>query len=133
VPRSTIWRHSVVTETRHRRNNSGQIVRRYTDRSGKNHVFLDNGGIFVTVDDPLGTNGTVVQGINNTGRSSDGIPTAIIPITVFLASIGDPSCCGAQIRPQLEVDPKETNRLDRRPIAPPFSTAPGCLRRAAAG
>jgi probable HAF family extracellular repeat protein len=42
-------------------------VRYNSDSSGKSHGFLFSGGSFTTLDDPLGTNGTVVSGIVNTG------------------------------------------------------------------
>ena len=32
------------------------------------HGFLFSGGTYTTLDDPLGTNGTIATGINNTGQ-----------------------------------------------------------------
>jgi autotransporter-associated beta strand protein len=48
-------------------NNEGVIVGYYVDSSGKDHGFVDIGGAFTTVDDPLGTN-TTVTGINDAGQ-----------------------------------------------------------------
>src|SRR5262249_47463264 len=36
--------------------------------SGRQHGFLFSGGIYTTIDDPLGTHGTMATGINNTGQ-----------------------------------------------------------------
>src|SRR5262249_20172461 len=49
-------------------NDFGQIVGSYADANGATHGFIDNNGIFVTIDDPLGVNGTVLTGINNTDQ-----------------------------------------------------------------
>ena len=48
-------------------NNVGQIVGYYFDGSDF-HGFLDVNGAFTTLDDPLGFNGTFVQGINDQGE-----------------------------------------------------------------
>lgn len=47
-------------------NDSGQIVGYYTDSNG-NHGFVDNGGIFTIIADPLGGD-TTPLGINNSGQ-----------------------------------------------------------------
>ena len=48
-------------------NNSSEIVGYYIDGSGAQHGFIDIGGTFATIDDPLGKN-TIVTGINDTGQ-----------------------------------------------------------------
>ncbi len=49
-------------------NNNGQIVGFYNDANGVPHGFIDNHGSFQPIDDPLATNGTVVNGINSNGQ-----------------------------------------------------------------
>jgi probable HAF family extracellular repeat protein len=49
-------------------NNAGQIVGYYADSAGINHAFLDDAGVFTTIDDPLGTKGSVATGINDSGQ-----------------------------------------------------------------
>jgi probable HAF family extracellular repeat protein len=49
-------------------NNSGVIVGFYYDSSDKLNGFVDIGGTFTTIDDPLGVEGTQVYGINNAGQ-----------------------------------------------------------------
>ncbi len=44
-----------------------QSVGYYIDSSGKNHGFVDNNGVFSTVDDPLGANGSMCVAINSAG------------------------------------------------------------------
>ena len=51
-------------------NNVDQIVGFYTDSAGMTHGFIDNNGVFTTVDDPLGVNGTLLTGINDAGQVS---------------------------------------------------------------
>jgi len=46
-------------------NNEDIIVGSYEDGSGLWHGFVDNAGIFSTVDDPLGVDGTMITGIND--------------------------------------------------------------------
>lgn len=48
-------------------NASGQIVGTYYDSKFKAHGFLCSGGGYVTLDDPLGVNGTVAKAINDAG------------------------------------------------------------------
>src|ERR671937_2642912 len=50
-------------------NDAGQIVGYYNDGSG-NHGFLLSGvgGAYTTLNDPLGTHGTVAPGINDSGQ-----------------------------------------------------------------
>jgi probable HAF family extracellular repeat protein len=48
-------------------NDSGQICGSYEDASGFFHGFVDTGGSFSTVDDPLGIS-TLAEGINNAGE-----------------------------------------------------------------
>jgi hypothetical protein len=49
-------------------NNSGEIAGFYTDSAGNIHGFLDNGGTFLTIDDPNGTS-TMLFGLNNNGQA----------------------------------------------------------------
>ena len=49
-------------------NNSGQIAGFYIDANGNFHGFLDVNGMFMTVDDPNGTN-TMLLGLNNSGQA----------------------------------------------------------------
>src|SRR6266566_4485683 len=49
-------------------NDTDQIVGVYPDASNKGHGFLLSGGLYDTLDDPLGTNGTFAQGINEAGQ-----------------------------------------------------------------
>ncbi len=49
-------------------NDLGQIVGNYTDSSGEVHGFIDNGGTYTTLHDPLGAKGTFAQGINDAGQ-----------------------------------------------------------------
>jgi len=49
-------------------NNGGQIVGGYTLPDGTRHGFLDVGGTFTTVDDPLATFGTEASDINGSGQ-----------------------------------------------------------------
>ena len=49
-------------------NNSGVIVGFYYDNSSKLNGFVDIGGVFTTVDDPLGVKGTQILGINDAGQ-----------------------------------------------------------------
>lgn len=50
-------------------NNAGQIVGWYSDNVGSGrHGFLFSGGLFTTIDEPFGTQGTVANGINNFGQ-----------------------------------------------------------------
>jgi VCBS repeat-containing protein len=49
-------------------NDLSQIVGSYTDSAGRSHGFLKDGGVFTTIDNPLGTNGTFVGGINDAGQ-----------------------------------------------------------------
>jgi probable HAF family extracellular repeat protein len=51
-------------------NAAGQIVGNYNDSSGGLHGFLYSGGVYTTIDAPLGAQGTVVYGINARARSS---------------------------------------------------------------
>ena len=44
------------------------IVGFFTDASNKQHGFIDNGGVFTTIDNPLGVNGTSLNGINDAGE-----------------------------------------------------------------
>jgi len=48
-------------------NNAGQIVGTYYNTSG--HGYLDNGGVFTSIDDPFATNGTQANGLNNVGET----------------------------------------------------------------
>jgi hypothetical protein len=48
-------------------NNDGVIAGSYEDASGVWHGFVDDGGNFSTVDDPLGAGGTHLAGINDAG------------------------------------------------------------------
>jgi hypothetical protein len=49
-------------------NNGGQIAGFYIDAAGNLHGFLDVNGMFMTVDDPNGTN-TMLLGLNNNGQA----------------------------------------------------------------
>jgi len=49
-------------------NNGGQIVGGYTLPDGTRHGFLDVGGTFTTIDDPLATFGTEASDINGSGQ-----------------------------------------------------------------
>ena len=50
-------------------NNKGEIVGDYTDSSGIMHGFTYIGGVWQTVDDPLGVPGsTVINGVNDLGQ-----------------------------------------------------------------
>jgi VCBS repeat-containing protein len=49
-------------------NNLNQITGTYTDNVGKSHGFLDVAGVFTTLDDPFGVNGTFATKINNAGQ-----------------------------------------------------------------
>ncbi len=46
----------------------GLIVGDYIDSSGTQHGFLYNSGNYTTLNDPLGTDGTVANGINDAGQ-----------------------------------------------------------------
>src|SRR5258708_32097957 len=48
-------------------NDTDQIVGSYSNASGS-HGFLESGGMYTTLDDPLATKGTTAQGINATGQ-----------------------------------------------------------------
>jgi hypothetical protein len=48
-------------------NDAGVIVGSYLDARGQFHGFTDRGGVFSTVSDPAGAQGTAPQGISNTG------------------------------------------------------------------
>jgi probable HAF family extracellular repeat protein len=48
-------------------NDMDQIVGRYQDATGV-HGFLESGGTYTTLDDPLATGGTVAFGINASGQ-----------------------------------------------------------------
>ena len=47
---------------------AGQVVGYYYDSNNSPHGFLESGGIYTTIDDPLGTEGTYARGINNIGQ-----------------------------------------------------------------
>jgi probable HAF family extracellular repeat protein len=49
-------------------NKGGQIVGDYNDSNGGIHGFLYSGGQYVTLNDPLGTAGTIALGINRFGQ-----------------------------------------------------------------
>src|SRR5258708_35372287 len=49
-------------------NDTDQIVGSYSNASGS-HGFLESGGMYTTLDDPLATTGTTAQGINATGQT----------------------------------------------------------------
>src|SRR5262249_32596225 len=51
-------------------NDAGQIVGYYRDSTFREHGFLYIGGVFTTLDDPLGSNGlgTEILDINNVGQ-----------------------------------------------------------------
>src|SRR6516165_6990803 len=50
-------------------NNHGEIVGDYTDSTGTMQGFVYIGGVFHTVDDPLGVPGsTVINGVNDLGQ-----------------------------------------------------------------
>jgi len=48
-------------------NNFGQIVGFYFGAGNVDHGFVDNNGVFTTIDDPLATGGTELTGINDSG------------------------------------------------------------------
>ena len=48
-------------------NDADQIVGDYQDAAGL-HGYLVSGGIFTTLNDPLGVKGTFATGINDTGQ-----------------------------------------------------------------
>jgi len=49
-------------------NDYGQIAGGYLGSDGLQHGFIEAGGIFTTIDNPLGVNGTVVSNINNSDQ-----------------------------------------------------------------
>jgi probable HAF family extracellular repeat protein len=49
-------------------NNAGQIVGTYTDSAGKEHAFLDNGGVFTEINAPNAVATLATTGINNLGQ-----------------------------------------------------------------
>ncbi len=49
-------------------NSSGQIAGYYQDSSGDLHGFLDSGGVYTTITDPLASTSTVINGINDSGE-----------------------------------------------------------------
>jgi probable HAF family extracellular repeat protein len=48
-------------------NDMDQIVGAYQTATGQ-HGFLESGGTYITIDDPLATMGTGASGINNSGQ-----------------------------------------------------------------
>src|SRR5262249_56706648 len=48
-------------------NDAGQVVGYYNGSDGV-HGFLESGGTYTTLDDPLGARGTYATGINNFGQ-----------------------------------------------------------------
>ncbi|MGO9018060.1 MAG: hypothetical protein ACLQVJ_06875 [Syntrophobacteraceae bacterium] len=49
-------------------NNNGQIVGYYKGEGGTTHGFVESGGVFTTLDDPLASSATVATGINDNGQ-----------------------------------------------------------------
>jgi probable HAF family extracellular repeat protein len=49
-------------------NNKGQIVGYYYDSKGITHGFLYDGGVYTTLNDQLGVDGTDAFGINDKGQ-----------------------------------------------------------------
>jgi probable HAF family extracellular repeat protein len=71
-------------------NNQGDIVGQYYSADGSVHGFLSNNQTYITLDDPLATQGTIAQGINDAGQivgtysdntSQHGFLLVIIPNT----------------------------------------------------
>ena len=48
-------------------NDAGQIVGWFTDGGGDVHGFVYDDGVFATIDNPSGVNGTFIRGINDEG------------------------------------------------------------------
>jgi probable HAF family extracellular repeat protein len=77
-------------------NDAGQIVGGYRDSSGIPHGFLYSGGVYTTINDPLGTNGTFAFGINNKSQivgeyiDSSGIPHGFLYSGGVYTTINDP-------------------------------------------
>src|SRR5262249_38937829 len=68
-PYSTIDKPNATTTYAYGINSAGQIVGDYEDNVGSGtHGYLLSGGLFTTVDDPLGPHGTVATGINKSGQ-----------------------------------------------------------------
>ena len=57
-------------------NDAGQIVGYYSDSNGTPHGFLYNGGNYTTLNDPLGTKGTLLTASTTRARSSGSTLTA---------------------------------------------------------
>ena len=53
-----------------------------SDHNGATHGFVYNNGIYTTIDDPLGANGTLATGINDAGQVVGYVWLAISIITV---------------------------------------------------
>jgi hypothetical protein len=49
-------------------NNNGEVVGDYFDSAGVMHGFVYIGGVFYTVDDPLGNGTTTINGVNDKGQ-----------------------------------------------------------------
>jgi probable HAF family extracellular repeat protein len=47
---------------------ASQIVGVYGGAQGKVHAFMEKGGVYTTIDDPLGTGGTWAQAVNDLGQ-----------------------------------------------------------------
>ena len=77
----------------------------YIDSSGTLHGFLDSGGIYTTLDDPLGAKGTVANGINDAGQivgyyvDSSGTPHGFLYSGGTYTTLDDPLGANGTVAP----------------------------------
>ena len=78
----------------------GRLSGYYVDANGTQHGFIDTNGSLITVDDPLGTEGTQLTGINNSGElvgqyvdssgvHHDFVASAVAPALSFIGPVID--------------------------------------------